>query len=560
MTTVISLPSKKIKTKNIANSISKFAAEHLLKPDEYTFNLNGVETYVKTTANDDFIVYKEDIHNYYKDREKLINEHVQFKQLYVITIKKEIKPLIKLNYTINFSDNNIAPYIIIHPDSIIPYKKYKAKDIYLLLLKELNNIKALNKILIQIFDTKMKEKLKAFVKYLYQNKFVKKIKIPLFDGIEPEVTRTSKLVKHYLKKENNAQVIEVEVGEVLVEYIKPIYGKNGLNAFGETIRNDYGRNKGDLHVEVDLDSIEIEENDNHKLYKSKIKGFIYLDDKKFYVDNRIKMKSLSRMQEKVAKDEDNNIEIHIEQNDTNIDSLGEGVELTSETIHIKGHVGAKTKLEAVNLVIDGATHGDSYQEAKFAEINRHKGRLRCHRAKIKLLEGGEVHATDVEIESSLGGSIYAENVTIGHVKSNLKVYASNSITIKRVSGEDNLFKINYQDISTLNAKYNFISEEIEDLKYELEGALKHTKSKVSILKDEINKLKKQQYEIIHSAKYAKITIEEPLRGLNTITFTLSPDEELTFKTEAKKYDPFYLIITDTTITLHPTQKKISINS
>ena len=557
---MISLPSKKIKTKNIANSISKFAAEHLLQPDEYTFSLNGVETYIKTTANDDFVLYKEDIHNYYKDRNKLINEHVRFKQLYVITIKKETNPIIKLNYDINFSDNNVTPHIIIHPDSLIPYKKYKAKDIYILLLKELNNIKALNKILVQIFDTKMKEKLKAFVKHLYQNKFVKKIRIPLFDGIEPEITRTSKLVKHYLKKENNAQVIEVEVGEVLVEYIKPIYGKNGLDAFGEIIRYDYGNNQEDLHVEVDLDSIEIEENDNHKLYKSKIKGFVYLDDKKFYVDNRIKMKRLSRVQEKVAKDEDNNIEVLIEQHDTNIDSLGEGVELTSETIHIKGHVGAKTKLAATNLVIDGATHGDSYQEARIAEINRHKGKLRCQKAKIKLLEGGEVYATDVDVEAALGGAIYAENVTIRNVKNNLKIYASKSITIHKVSGEDNLFKINYKDVPTLNAKYKFLTNDIEDLKFKLEGAMKHSKKLIKPLKEKIKELQNQQKQIQNSAFEAKITIEEPLNGLNTIAFTISDDDELIYKTDARRYKPFYLEKTDTTITLHPTDKKISLDS
>jgi len=560
MIIVTFLPSKKIRTKNIANSVSKFAAENLLKPDEYTFTVNAVETQIRTISDDDFVVYKEDIHNYYNDTSKLIDEHVRFKQVYTITMKKETKPRIKLNYEIKYSDNNISPSIILFPDSTIPYKKYKAKDIYMLLLKELNNIKAQKKILIKIFDNNMKSKLKAFVKHLYQGKFVKKIRLPLFDGISPEVTRTSKLIYHYLEKEKTSQVIEVEIDEILVEFVKPIFGKNGLNAFGEIISNNHETNKDDLHVEIDKETIEIIENDKRKLYKSKTKGFIHLDEKRFYIDNKIKMKRLSRIQDKVAKDEDNNIEVIIEQNDTNIDSLGEGVELTSETIHIKGHVGAKTKLEATNLVIDGATHGDSFQEAKFAEINRHKGKLRCHSAKIKLLEGGEVHATNVEIEAALGGSIYAENVTIGNVKNNLKVYASNSITIKRVSGEDNLFKINYVDISTLKAKYNFITKEIDDLKFKLEGAMKHSKELVKPIRDKIKILKESQVKIENSVKNAKITFVEPLHGLNTIIFTIDKDEELIYKTEAKRYDPFYLVETETSITLHPTNKKISLNS
>jgi len=557
---VISLLSKKIKTKNIANSISKFAAENLLEVDEYIFSINAIETLIKTTAYDDYVLYPEDIHNYYTDTKKLINEHVEFQQLYTITIKKEPNPLIKLHYEINYSDDNISPQIIIHPDSIIPYKKYKAKDIYILLLKELNNIKAKKKILVKIFDVKMKEKLKVFVKHIYQNKFVKKIKLPLFDGISPEITKTSKLVKHYLKKEKTAQVIEVEAGEILVEFIKPVFGKNGLNAFGKIVNNNHGTNKDDLHVDINLDTIEIEENEKHKLYKSKVKGFVYLDENKFYIDNRIRMKTLSRVQERVAQDEDNNIEVLIEQNDTNIDSLGEGVELTSETVHIKGHVGAKTKIAATNLVIDGATHGDSSQEAKTADINRHKGKLRCSSAKIKLLEGGEVYATDVEIESSLGGSIYAENVTIKNVKNNLKVYASKSITIKRVSGEDNIFKINYKNVPTLRAKCHFMTTEIEDLKFKLEGAMKHSKQLVNPIKTKIKELQNKKQQIKDSTLSAKIIFEEPLNGLNTVTFTINQDEEITFKTDAKRYEPFYLVKTDTSITLHPTDKKISIDS
>jgi len=139
---VIFLSGKKLKTKNIANSISKFAAENLLSPSEYNFNINAIQTYIKTTADDDFVMYKEDIHGYYENPEKIINEHVRFKQIYTITIKKEAKPLIKLNYDINYSDNNISPSIIIYPDSIIPYKDHKPKEIYLLLVKELNKIKA----------------------------------------------------------------------------------------------------------------------------------------------------------------------------------------------------------------------------------------------------------------------------------------------------------------------------------------------------------------------------------------------------------------------------------
>ncbi|MCK4737111.1 MAG: DUF342 domain-containing protein [Sulfurimonas sp.] len=557
---MIYLLSKKVKTKNISAAISKLAAENEISESGLHFDLNGVETYIKTAAKDEFNLYIDDPLNYYNDFDKTIDEQVEFKQLYSITIKDDSRSIIKLKYDINYSDNNIHPYIILHPDSRIPYKKYKPKDIYLLLLKELNNIKAKNKFLIKVFDNKMKEKLKVFIKHLYKGNFTKKVKLPLFTGIDPEVRRNSELIMKFLRKATNHQIIEVDSGEVLIEFIKPIFGKNGLNAFGEIVDNTNKNNKDDLQCYIDNDSIETIENDDKKIYKSKQKGYVHFDEKDFYVDNKIEMQRLSRVQDSLTKEEDNKIEVIISQNDTSLDSLGEGVDLTSETIHITGHIGAKSTLKAVNLKIDGATHQDSLQEAKFAEINRHKGKLRCASAKIKLLEGGEVHATDVEIESSLGGSVYAENVTIGLVKHHLKVYASNSITIKRVMGEDNLFKINYKDIPTLNSRYNFVTKEINDLKYRVEGALKHSPDQVPVLKEQINNLKSQQNKIINAVKSAKITINEPLRGLNTIAFTIDDEHELIFKTDATSYEPFYLIESGDTITLHPTDKKIFLES
>lgn len=555
---MICLLTKKFKTKNISATISKYAAENDSSPLEFSFDINEVDTYIKTVSEKSFVLYNEDINHYYSDHDKMLNEHVQLKQMYTITVKKELKKIIKLIYSIDFSADNTTPVIILHPESQIPYKKYQPKEIYILLLKELNNIKAVNNILVNIFDEQMKEKLKVFVKYLYSGKFITKIKIPLFSGIKVEVRRSSKLVMKFMQKESTHQVIEVDAGEVLIDFIKPVFGKNGFNAFGDIIDNAYLKNNEDLKCYVDDKSIEIIEDDDKKSYISKIKGYVHFDKENFYIDNKLKMQRLSRVQDSVAKEENNNIEVIISQSDSSLDSLGEGVQLTSETINIHGHVGAKSSLKAVNLTIEGATHKDSIQEAKFATINRHKGKLRCHSARIKLLEGGEVHATNVEIENSLGGVVYAENVTVGHVKSNLKIYASNSINIKLVSGEDNLFKINYKDIPTLNSKYNFITQEIEDLKYKLEGALKHTPSDVPILKKQIDELKEQQDKIVNGVKHAQITITEPLRGLNTITFTLADGKEITYKTDAKTYKPFYLIESEDHITLHPTNNKISL--
>jgi len=551
---------KVIKTKDIQKSLAKYAADNSLTVQECTFSINKVETYVKESATDEFILIAKDILSQYADKERILNEHIEFNQVYTITAKKFKNNGLNLNYEIILGDNATHPKITIKSDSKIPNKKYPPKDLLVLLYTELNKIKASNSILVNIFDEEMKKTLKLFVKYIYAGKFVKSIRIPLFNGIEAVVTRESKLIYWFKEKNTQNQIIEVEDDELLIEYKKPIFGKNGFDAYGKEVSGGYGKNSDDLEATIDKQSIKIEENEKSKLYKSSRRGYIHFDGNSLSVDNKIRMSKISRNQTTLASEEENNVEVMISQNDTTKDSIGEGVELISETIHINGHVGAKSTVEAINLKIDGATHHDSKQFAKYADIHRHKGKLRCHEAKIKLLEGGEVHASKVNIEACLGGSIFAQDVTIGLVKSNLKVYASNSITIRIVSGEDNLFKINYRDIPILSSKINFIGADIENLKFKLEEAQRHSQTKIPNIKKEIASLKKQHDTIENSYIDAKISIEKPLQGLNNIVFVIDDDHEIKFKTEAQTYTPFYLEITEDKITLHPTNKSISLNA
>jgi len=548
-----------IKTKNVNNSMQTFASENLTPFSECDFEINSISTYIKDSSNSEFVLFNADINEEYQDQDTILNEHVEFQQLFSISPTKVSNSELTLNYHIEYGIYSSHPKIILHPDSKIPYKNFKAKEIFTMLVNEINKIKALNGILLNIFDSEMIKNLKLLTKYLYAGKFVKKVRIPLFGGIEPLITRESKLIYWFEEKNLNNQIIEVDADEILVEFIKPIYGKNGLNAYGQIIDSGYANNKDDLSLELD-ESIYIDENKTKKLYKSKIKGFVHVINNKLIIDNEMRKSKLSRNEENIATDEDNNIEIHIAQNDTTKDSVGEGVELVSETIHVNGHIGANAIIEAINLRIEGATHQDSTQFARFANINRHKGLLRCHEAKIGLLEGGEVHATNVEVESSLGGVIYAKNVKIGHVKSNLKIYASNSISIKLVSGEDNLFKINYKEIPILLSKLDLIDEDIEKLKFTLEEATRHNKAQIPIIKDKIKTFRDTKNQIVNSVFHAKISIEQPFKGLNNIVFTINDEDELIFKTDAKKYEPFYLEVCEDKINLIPTDKTIAIDS
>ena len=552
------IDKKVIKTRYIEEALKTYAQDNLIPLSECDFVINRVDMYIKSNASKSFELYSKDIQEQYRDKKKILNEHIEFHQLYTITAMPKEKTEIELEYTIDFSKFYTHPKLILSPESKIPYKSYKPVDLLKILFRECNKIKAYNKILINIFDEDMKKYLKLLVKYIYAGKFIKRVKIPLFSGIEPVITRPSKLIFWFKEKEHKGEVIEVDENELLVEYKKPIYGKNGFNAFGEYLDTTFANNVDDLQARVDEKSIKIEETATTKKYISKIQGYVHYNETELLVDNRIQVSEISRHKELVEEIENNNIEVIVTQHDTARDTIKEGVTLVSQQIHVDGFVGAKSRLEAITLEIDGATHQESVQYAKYATINRHKGVLGAHKAKISLLEGGVVYATTAHIESSIGGTVYAQDVTIGHVKNNLKVYAANSITVRLVSGEDNLFKINYRDIPILENKIKFITNDLEDFKYKLEEAKRHSPNRVKEIEKEIQSLKDEFKSIQNSYKNAKITIQEPFRGLNKIVFTIDESHEISYKTDAKAYSPFYLEIQENIITLHPVAKTIII--
>ncbi len=550
---------RKIKTRNILKSLQRYAQDNATSIDILDFNLLKIETHIKTIQDKDFSYYNEDISKAYEYDEQIINEHVEFKQLYIIEIFKKRDTNIRLNYKVQYDEYNTDVDIILSKTSIIPYENYKIKDLYQLLLNEFDKIKAKEGILLNLFDELYIHKLKAFTKHVLDKKFTKSLKLPLIRAIHPNITQKSKLIMHYEDKKNKYGISEVDSGEVIMEYIKPIFGSNGLNAFGKAVDAASYNNAKDYNKSVDLQTIKIEQNNKKKLYIAKEKGYINVEEDEISIDHKIRMQKISRIQEVLANNEANNIEVILREHDSTKDGIGEGVELTSETIHVEGFVGSNSILHATNLFIDGATHQKSKQFAKFATVNRHKGTLRCHKADIKLLEGGEVHATTVNIDTCLGGSIYGENVKIKNVKNKVKVYASNSIKIDLVSGEDNYFTIDPKAIPILEKRIEYIDNDIQDLKFDLEEAQRHHPEKVKNVEDQIHRLKNSKDLIYKSVYNASIEILKPLRGLNTVTFVLKEDLSISYKTQEKKYDDFYLEVSDDIVTLKPTKKTLNLS-
>lgn len=240
--------------------------------------------------------------------------------------------------------------------------------------------------------------------------------------------------------------------------------------------------------------------------------------------------------------------------------VSQDVELICQSVHVQKDVHEESIIDTRDLLVEGTTHQNTTQFSKHAKINVHQGLLRCHDADINLLDGGEVHATKVTIDSVQSGSIYAQDVIINKLSSNVDIYASKSISINTINGTGNTLCINYMEIPILMSKIDLIQDDIEELETSLYKAQKNNSSLEKGIKVELSRLQESLLEIQNSNKLAKVSIKEALNGKNTINFTIDQETSIRFQTNSQKYSPFYLEYTQDKIILHPTDTSININS
>lgn len=547
-------------SKNISLSLTEYAQKKNCDVKTVDFTLLGLQTYFKTSQHQSFIKFHDDYKKEYSQNINIIKDHVRFVQIYKIHIHPKEEENIKLVYRLEMGEFSTHPLLIISPESTLPLDELKEQEMLKKLYTKINKIKAENKMIVNLFSSCMVKDLKDLVHRLYKDGFNHEESILLFQGILPEISQPSKVINHYKQKNTSEKVTEVDESELIITYEKPIYGEAGLNAMGQRISQGSSNNLAKLEYGIDNESINTQENKNEIRYYSKKRGYVSTLNNILTISNKLVVENINRVDAKLTKNEENQVSVVISQTDVTKDGVGEGVELVSESIHITGHMGAKSSIEAKSVVIDGATHKSAFVTAKTAKINRHKGTLRCHKAEINSLEGGTVYATNVKINAALGGQVCAEHVTIKSVKHNLKIFASKSITIERILGEDNHFIIDYRKLPVLQSRLHFLSEEYDELSWKYEDAKKHSPDKLAEFKEALSKKDSEIKEITLSHYNAVITIMAPIDGLNTIEFAIPEKQQtLIYRTkENKTFEPFYIQKSDDKIILNPVGVEIEL--
>ncbi|MGP1560693.1 MAG: hypothetical protein ACTTIC_01225 [Helicobacteraceae bacterium] len=562
-----------IETDDIKRELALFAKANSIEVGVLDFNLISHKTLLKTPAGKESAkeVAKEKLAFYENRPELILGESMEFFQRYFIEIlSAKENPFFSLEYRIDYSRHGSCADLVVLPASVFNLDANKT-EFYRLLYKEILKIKALNGILIDMFSDKTVADLKPFVIDLFKaGGLAREWRINLFTGLEPKESREAYLLEFYKQKEPAQEdgqkddcLIVVEKDELIVEYKKPIFGKNGFSARGEILHFELSAPQEGLAFRADGETISsVEESDFVRFY-AKVKGYVKLSGKILSIEKRYVVSDVKKTtNNNVTRDEINNIEVIVNEADLTKDGVGDGVELISERVKITGAVGTNAVLKAKEVSIEGMTHSKASIFAKQARINRHLGVVRASSVEIESLEGGVVYATTAKVRNVVSGVICAETVEIGLLKNHAKIYGAERITIERLEGEDNTIGIDVTKIETLKKKIHFYKEEIQEFKdrYNRLKKFEKYKDKALAIAAVIRKKQEELKSSLFSPYAAKITIGSKPSGVNTIYFfDYFKNTKIAYKTlQNQTPGEFYITEENGFVVMHPVNVKLKI--
>lgn len=396
---------------------------------------------------------------------------------------------------------------------------------------------------------------------------------------------------------NRGIFINCTKDEQLFEFIKPQQGKHGRTCKGKIIEAKMINLDETPTFTVD-DSIEVQDSFENIKYLSTKSGFLTKNTNKYNVINNLEINEISfKTTGTINSNLDADITINVTKSDPLEDAIEEGMHVKVRKLSVNGNVGPNTKMETRDISIGGQTHDKAFIQCINADIKQHRGKVIGREVTIDTLEGGEVVADKAIIAHAVRGKIRAKTIEIGTLGSNVTMESPSYIHVDMITGGENKFVIDTSiksafdenkkpDIGYLKKLENelkllhkTLKETNEKVKKNLtpckkiqalimkskkEGATisdklmknfktckimmaryKKLKEDFQYKKSQIEKAKNGQLESNVDIFAAKIVVDKPIEGFNSIVYRLSnPDRNIVLKTDKRMNKPIFKLRED----------------
>lgn len=598
-----------INTNNVAKEISNIAIQNSVKPDSLYIQVSSIETFIKNNDSDLIEIHYEDFEKYTDEATLRDSSVVfeQKYEIY-ISSKYNGFPFEHMKSEIEFEENDTIVNLIIKKGSILKYEDdlYENFLNYIVELQLRSNVMIQ---LFDVDYQNYIKSFVDVLKKIKTITFKEDKKIPLSKGLKEEESiqadismtiEASKKVYDENDKVDHSDrgfLLSCIEGEELFEFSKPKQGKNGRNCLGEIIEVEIV----DLDAKPEFsinDNIQIVDSFENIKYLATKSGYLLQNEDHYDVSNSIDVDEISfKTTGTIDTDLDTEISINIVKKNPLEDAIEKGMRVKVQNLTIDGSIGPNTEIEARNVSISGQTHAESFIKCVKATLGVHKGKINARTVEVDTLQGGEIIADSVTVKSAINGKITAKTIDITVLGSHLVLEASEYIQIKRVRGDENKFILNplansglekdnpneEEYFKTLTQEFDLLAEKFKNisitvkknlepckkvkeaiLKSKEEGTelssilidkfklcrvmnvrYKKSREDVAFKKDQLDKLKSKLSSSTHNIMDSKLTLGEPLKGFNHITYMLSkPDRKIELNIDESMNKKIFKIIED----------------
>ena len=258
--------------------------------------------------------------------------------------------------------------------------------------------------------------------------------------------------------------------ELIARYHKPRMGQSGRNIYGEFVRVQDAPPPLPLPQfnpqEVRLEEVRLEESgeagESCSEFYALIDAFVRVGEDSIVFFTQREFESVEALAvPPLLGGIERDIALKITTLDPTKDAISSGVILEATSITIHGNVGANVFLRAKELIVQGQTHQSAELHALQASITTHKGYLSANNAQIKNLETGTIESQILNIEKSLGGNIFAQNLTIKTLSGNNKITLSSQLHVESIEGNDNVLTLSANACCETKAKMQALESKRE---------------------------------------------------------------------------------------------------
>ncbi|AHF97867.1 hypothetical protein DESACE_03875 [Desulfurella acetivorans A63] len=283
-------------------------------------------------------------------------------------------------------------------------------------------------------------------------------------------------------KEKNF-AINVDVGTVIAQYIKPTKGIDGYDIFGNILKAKDGKEIQKINIRIDTADIDKVEDETSIKFISKKKGSLIQKNGIFHVEENVKVDRADIKTGNIDLKNVSDINIGVT-NDIEEDIVGAGIKVTGKKVVINGNVGPKAYIEAQTVDIKGSVHQEATIKAKTARIKNLNGTLIAEEAFIENANYAKIEIQNkVIIENCLACNIISPSVEIKKdmLSSNI-VTSSKEVILNNVIGNNNKISIKPLEIPEISVQYKelLIKEKV------LSNEIKTAQSTIDMLKQKLD--------------------------------------------------------------------------